>query len=148
MVRRGLTVPPGPPHGSRIERERGPCMAQHPLGRVLFTQQSALAGVGANSSSAIDIHDVTNLWLAAYATGSATGTSPTVTVQLDLFDNFNNVFPAVLTLTAIAGAPGHASGSCGLNTSNLTLPMSCQVTWTLGGTSPAFTNVDITLIGR
>jgi hypothetical protein len=144
---RAGSKPPTDPTSPAAPRKEA-VVATPPLGRVLFSKQAALAGAGATSSVAIDIHDVTNLWLAAATTGSATGTTPTLTVQLDLLDPYGNAYPAILALTAIAGAPGHASGSCGLNTSNLTLPMSCQVTWTLGGTTPAFTNVDITLIGR
>lgn len=123
-------------------------MATPPLSRVLFSQQSALAGAGAASSAEIDIHDVTNVWLVAVATGTSSGTSPTVTVQLDVFDNFGNVIPAVLALTAITGALGVAEGSCGLNVSDRVLPALCQVTWTLGGTNPAFSNVAVTLLGR
>lgn len=123
-------------------------MATQPLGRTLWSFQGSMSGAGTTSVGPFDIHDVTDLWLAADLTGSSSGTSPTLTVQLDLFDNFGNVYPAALTLTEFTSALGHAQASTGVHSGDLTLPMSCQVTYTLGGTNPAFTHVAITLAGR
>lgn len=127
-------------------------MAFSPYGRVLYSSEANLAGAGsATPSGIIDIRDVTDLWLAVYVVGTSTGTSPTLNVQLDVIDNFGNVFPAVLALSQITSAPGHAEASVGLHgysTNQRTLPSKCQVTYTLGGTNPAYPQVCITLAGR
>lgn len=123
-------------------------MAIYPYGRKVWsTDGVSLAGAGPTSVGPIDIHDVTDLWLAAFVANAPTGTTPSLTVQLDLLDQDGNIYPSVLALTALTAA-GHQSGSCGLHTSNLVLPMECQVTWTLGGTTPAFTGVTLSLYGR
>ncbi len=123
-------------------------MAIYPYGRKVWSLDGAsFVGAGSTSSVVLDIHDVTDLWLAAFVASAPAGTSPTLTVQVDLIDQDDNVYPAALALTALTAA-GHQSGSCGLHTSNLVLPMQCQVTWTLGGTSPEFSGVTLSLFGR
>jgi hypothetical protein len=123
-------------------------MAIYPYGRKVWSLDGAsLTGAGSTSSAVLDIHDVTDLWLAAFVANAPSGTTPTLTVQIDLLDQDSNVYPAALALTALTAA-GHQSGSCGLHTSNLVLPMQCQVTWTLGGTNPVFTGATLSLYGR
>lgn len=125
-------------------------MAYSPYGRTIFQLKADLSGAGSNSG-AIDIHDVTDLWLAAFVIGTPTGTTPTLTVQLDLLDVFGNLFPAALTLTALTASTTKASGSAGVHVTgsgSLVLPSQCQVAWTLGGTAPKFPGACISLIGR
>jgi hypothetical protein len=126
-------------------------VAYSPYGRILFQQKADLAGAGATSSSVIDIHDSTDLWLAAFIVGTPAGTTPTLNVQLDILDAFGNVFSNVLALTQLTGSTKSAQGSLGVHvngTGSLVLPSSCQITWTLGGTTPKFPATCITLIGR
>lgn len=125
----------------------------YPVGRLIWSQTASLSGAGTTHSGPIDIHDVADLWLAVAVAGSVTGTTPTLTVQLDLYDNAAtpNLFPAALTLTALTAAQLTASGSIGLHMPSpggIVLPMACQVTWVLGGTSPAFPGATISLFGR
>jgi hypothetical protein len=125
-------------------------MAYSPYGRIIFQKQFDASGAGSNSGT-IDTHDVTDLWLAAFVVGTPTGTTPTLSVQLDILDAFGNVFPAALTLTQLTASTTKASASAGVHvagTGSLVLPSQCQVTWTLGGTTPKFPQSCITLIGR
>lgn len=126
-------------------------MAFYPYARLLWSQTANLSGAGSTSSGQISLQDVTDVWLAAFAPSAATGTTPTLTVQLDVFDYAGNLFPAVLTLTEITTAPAHQAASAGLHiasTGSMVLPELCQVTWTLGGTTPAYPGVTLSLVGR
>lgn len=125
----------------------------YPLGRLVWSKTATLSGAGTYHSGPIDIHDVADLWLAAAAAGTSTGTNPTLGVQLDLYDNAAtpNLFPAALSLTSITAGPGEASASAGLHgvgSGWIVLPMKCQVTWVLGGTNPVFPAVTLSLFGR
>jgi hypothetical protein len=125
----------------------------YPVGRLIWSQSAALSGAGTTHSGPIDIHDVADLWLAVAVAGTVAGTTPTLTAQLDLYDNAAtpNLFPAVLTLTAVTASQLTASGSVGLHvpsTGGIVLPMACQVTWVLGGTTPSFPGATISLFGR
>lgn len=126
-------------------------MAIYPYGRLVWSFQGNLTGAGTKTSPPIDIHDVTDLWLAASVTGTSTGTTPTLNVQVDLLDNSANVFPAALALTQITTAPGHASGSAGMHIASpgsIVLPMLCQVSYVVGGTNPVYPGVTLSLFGR
>lgn len=125
----------------------------YPVGRLIWSQTANLAGSATTHSGPIDIHDVADLWLAVAVAGAVTGTTPTLTAQLDLYDNAAspNLFPAALTLSAVTASQLTASGSVGLHlpsAGGLVLPMACQVTWVLGGTAPSFQGVTISLFGR
>lgn len=126
-------------------------MAFSPYGRAVWQRQGTLQGAGITSTGPIDVRDATDLWLEAYVAGTPTGTTPTLTVQLDGLDAFGNVFPALLTLTALTPIVLRAQGSAGVHVpapGSLVLPAACQVTWTLAGTNPVFPSVSLTLTGR
>lgn len=125
----------------------------YPLGRLVWSKTADLSVAGTYHSGAIDIHDVADLWLAVAVAGAVTGTTPTLTAQLDLYDNAAtpNLFPAALTLTAATASQLTASGSIGLHlpsAAGFVLPMKCQVTWVLGGTNPVFPAATLSLFGR
>ncbi|HSS39369.1 MAG TPA: hypothetical protein VLT58_11415 [Polyangia bacterium] len=132
-------------------------MAYSPYGRYFWQPQGTIAS-SSNSTALnipntpIDIHDATDLWLAAFAPGNPTGTNPTLTVQLDVFDGFGNLFPAVLALTQLTGSTLKAHGSIGVHVqggTSLVLPAQCQVSWTIGGTAgPTWPGLCISLLGR
>lgn len=132
-------------------------MSYSPYGRYLWQKQfdvttSSNSTTLAVPNAAIDIHDATDLWLAAFVVGSPTGTNPTLNIQLDVFDYFGNLFPAALALTQLTGAVTKAQASIGVHVqagTSLVLPASCQVSWTIGGTAnPKFPGVCISLLGR
>lgn len=102
-----------------------------------------------NQQSSIDLRDVEDGWLTAYVTGQ-TGTTPTLTVTLNRFDNQGNAW-TVISLPAV-NATGPANGKQvdfgkhGGSTGNfVVLPAWGQVSWVVGGTTPSFTGVEIEL---
>ena len=132
-------------------------MSYSPYGRYFWQNKSDIT-TSSNSTAlstvaaTIDIHDATDLWLAAFVVGTPTGTTPTLNVQLDVFDYFGNLFSAVLALTQLTGAVKSAQASIGVHVqagTSLVLPATCQVSWTIGGTAnPKFPGVCISLLGR
>jgi hypothetical protein len=132
-------------------------MAFSPYGRFVWQHQGTITASGNSTtlttgSVPIDIHDATDLWLAAYAPNAPTGTTPTLTVQLDVLDEFGNIFPGVLALTQLTSSTLKAQGSIGVHVqggTSLVLPRSCQVSWTIGGTAnPTWPGLCISLLGR
>jgi hypothetical protein len=133
-------------------------MSYSPYGRYLWQYKADITSSNNSTAlavpnAAIDIHDATDLWLAAYVIGTPTGTTPTLNVQLDVFDYFGNLFAAELALTQLTGAVTKAQGSIGVHVqgtgTSLVLPATCQVSWTIGGTGgPKFPGVCISLLGR
>lgn len=133
-------------------------MAYSPYGRTIWQHQGTIVSSGNSTSlnianAPIDIHDATDLWLAAYAPNAPTGTTPTLNVQLDVYDVFGNLFAAVLALTQLTSATTKAQGSIGVHVqgtgTSLVLPETCQVSWTIGGTaSPTWPGLCISLVGR
>lgn len=131
-------------------------MAYSPYGRYFWQHQGTISGSGNSTalttgSVPIDIHDATDLWLAVFAPNSPTGTTPTLNVQLDVYDYYGNLFPGVLTLTQLTTSTLKAQGSIGVHVqggTSLVLPAQCQVSWTVGGTSPVWPGLCISLLGR
>jgi hypothetical protein len=126
-----------------------------PVARTLFTlassgQSTTLTTSG--NSQVINLTEVTDVWLTIYAAGTSTGTSPTLTVNIDGQDAVGNWFANLLfSPLVLTAAPNLTSGSLGLhmpNTAAFVLPAKARITWTLGGTNPAFPNVSICMIGR
>lgn len=128
----------------------------NPVPRTLWDLASSGLGttISANGNSGtplIDLIDVTDVWLSVYAVGTATGTSPTLNVQLDVQDPDGNWFLQVTKITQITTAPAYASVSAGLHiasTGSMVLPRWCRIAWTVGGTSPVYPQVSICLTGR
>jgi hypothetical protein len=102
------------------------------------------------NSGLITLMEVTDVWLGVYVTGTATGTSPTLDVQLDLGDPDGNWFPQAAKITQLTSSPNYTSVSAGLHVAGgLVLPRYGRITWTVGGTgSPTWPGVSISLIGR
>ncbi len=126
----------------------------NPVPRTLFDLASAgiSTTITANGNSAvIDLLDITDVWLSVYSAGTATGTSPTLNVQLDVQDPDGNWFPQVVKTTQITTAPAYTSVSAGLHiagSGSMVLPRWARVAWTVGGTSPVYPQVSICLTGR
>jgi hypothetical protein len=128
----------------------------NPIARTLWTLAGSglgttLSGAGSANSGAIDITSVTDLWLAVYVAGTATGTTPTLDVQIDVQDPAGNWFAQVAKITQLTSGPNYSTVSCGLHiasTGSMVLPAACRVTWTLGGSGPVFPQASISLVGR
>lgn len=103
-----------------------------------------------NSSphSNVDLRDIADVWLAV-SVSAISGAGASLQVQLDLFDNDGNVYPAALQLAAALTATGTASIAGGLHvaTKALVLPEWGRVSWTVAGSSPQIT-AQISLFGR
>ncbi|MDI5965726.1 hypothetical protein [Streptantibioticus silvisoli] len=103
------------------------------------------------ASTNIDLMSVTDVWLSVSITGTSTGTSPTLTVGLDVRDPDGNWFPSVLAATELTAGPGRVSACAGLHMPSaaaMVLPRWARVTWTIGGTNPVFPGASICLVGR
>jgi hypothetical protein len=105
-----------------------------------------------NVESAVDLRYVDDVAVLAAVTGLVTGTTPTLNVQLDLFDDIGNLIfqvgklPAALTATAQSGmfSVGKHAG-----TGQVVLSSWGRISWTVGGTaSPTFGGVEISVFGR
>lgn len=96
----------------------------------------------------VDLREANDVWLTAVVLGAVGGTaSPKLTVSLNVFDDQGNLYPAV-SLTAIAAINTPVAGACGVHgqgAAYIPLPAWGQVAWTVAGTSPTFTGVDISL---
>lgn len=100
-------------------------------------------------AGAIDVSRISNGLLVVNVANAPTGTSPTLTVLVDVADAFGNW---VLVSNA-AGISGSAIGTSGFTYGNVSsgyqLTDTARIRWTLGGTgSPSFTGVSFSLYGR
>jgi hypothetical protein len=128
----------------------------HPYARVLWDLQTSgigttLTASGTSGTTPISLREATDVWLAVYVTGTATGTTPTLDVQLDVQDADGNWFPQVVKTTQLTSTPNYSSISCGLHIAgagSMVLPHHCRVAWTLGGTNPVYPGTSISLYGR
>jgi hypothetical protein len=127
-----------------------------PYARMLWSLTNTgkgtdLSGAGSANSGKIDLKFVTDVWVSVFAAGTSSGTSPTLDVQLDVYDAQGNLIPQVAKITQLTAGPGRAAFSAGLHIAgagSMVLPRHGQITWTLGGTSPAFPGVEICVYGR
>lgn len=96
---------------------------------------------GVNLASAVDLRDVTDVWLSAFVAGTVSGAAPSLVANLDVYDDQGNLFPAVLSTAAITTGTGVGQYACGgLHTGgakSLVLPAWGRVSWAPGtGTFP------------
>lgn len=100
------------------------------------------------TSIPVDLSESTDVLLTVTVPpGALTGTTPTITVQLDGVDPAGNPIPAMVKTTIIT-VPGTYTVSGGLHSTGLVLPAAGKVTVVLGGASPAASSIQITLTGR
>lgn len=105
---------------------------------------------GVDLATAVDLRDVTDVWLSARVSGAVTGGAPSLVASLDVYDAQGNLFPAVLSTAAIAATLTGKTVSGGLHSGGanaLVLPAWGRVSWT-AGTTPSFVGVEISLYGR
>ncbi len=100
--------------------------------------------------SPVDIGGVTDLSLYVF-TGTKTA-SASLVVNLDLYDDDGNLFPAVMSTAAITASGAAPVVTCGLHGTTagtyLVLPSYARVSWVLSGSGASFAGVEITLYGR
>ena len=115
-----------------------------PTGQLAPTQQ--------NNMMPVDLRDVEDVWLTAMC-GGAAGTTPALTVSLNGFDDAGNAWQIIALAainTARVGNGKQASAGLygGSASAYAVLPQWGQVAWTVGGTTPSFSQVNIALFGR
>lgn len=103
-------------------------------------------------STAVNICSVTDIALYVAVASAPTGTTPSMTVQVDVLDDDGNVFAQVIKTAAITAAGSAAPVCAGLHGPTagtyLVLPQWVTVSWTVTGTTPAFPGTEISLYGR
>lgn len=111
----------------------------------------AIPGPNADYFTPVPLGAFTDLGLFVHC-GTPTGTTPSLTVQLDLYDDAGNLFPQVMKTAGITAAGSAAPVFTGLRggAAGLYVVMTNwgRVSWTLTGTTPVFPGVEIQLFGR
>lgn len=103
-----------------------------------------------NAESALDLRFVDDVTVYVNA-GTGAGSSPAMSVQLDVFDDLGGLYPQVAKLAAAFGsAGGTAWFSAGRHnaTSQIVLPAWGRISWIVTGATPSFTGVEIAVYGR
>jgi hypothetical protein len=102
-------------------------------------------------SGSIDLGKASDVGLFVHV-GTPGGTTPSLTVQLDLYDDLGNIYLQVLKTAAITTAGSAAPVFAGLHggsaSAYLVLPMWGRVSWAITGTTPSFPGTEIALYGR
>jgi hypothetical protein len=129
----------------------------NPRAELLWWSQTApgvgstLSVAGTYHSADVDLRDACDVWLAVYVAGTATGTTPTLDVWLDLKEASGGYLLQALHATQLTTAPAYSSISGGIHIAgvgSMTLPERGRITWTLGGTNPVYPQASIALYGR
>lgn len=119
------------------------------LGAAGNSNPNGWNATNANARSTLDLRDVTDVWVSAYAAGAVTGGAPSLVVNLDVYDDAGNLFAAVQSTTAITGTTSGQAASVGLHTGGakaMVLPSWGRVSWTVG--TGSFAGVEIAVFGR
>lgn len=132
----------------------------NPVPRTLWDLASSglgqtLTASGNSGTRLVDLLDVTDVTLSLYVAGTPSGTSPTLTAQLDVQDPDGNWLTAIVKTSTVNTSGASALAFAGLHMPNVSttsaaiaLPRWCRLAWTLGGTTPNFPQVSICLTGR
>jgi hypothetical protein len=105
-----------------------------------------------NAMTPVDLRDVEDLWITAMC-ASLAGTTPTLTVSLNQFDDGGNAWKqaalAAVSAAGIAGGQQLALGKHGAAGGNYSVFSAWgQVAWVVAGAGATFTGVDISLWAR
>lgn len=99
-------------------------------------------------TGAIDISRINNGLLVVTAANAPTGTSPTLAIFFDVADAYGN-WCQTSSATSIGGVVLTSSGTTyGVINNGYQLTNLGRIRWTVGGTTPAFTGISISLHGR
>lgn len=127
-------------------------MARAPLVTTVTDPQTiydpAPATITASGDSgALDLRNVSAVLVSASVAG-VTGTSPSLTLFFDVQDAIGN-WLQVATIGSALTAPGYTYGQAGpVAGSGYVLTGVGRVRWTVTGTTPSFTGVQFSVIGR
>lgn len=129
-------------------------MQVHHSAQLVWTNASAGAWptIAANGNSGvINVMPYQNIALLIAALGTPTGTSPTLQFTVTAEDNQGNQFSlgtgAQSTSITAAGNQMLSLG-LGLSSTPIFIPQLVLVSWVVGGTTPSFPNVQVSLYGR
>jgi hypothetical protein len=134
-------------------------MIYSPAARLLYTNLgdpvlgTGLSGAGtvhSNPNALVDLYDACDVWLAV-AVATSAGTSPTLDVYLDAQDWAGNWFTQLVHAPQITAGPGQSQVSAGIHitgSGSIVLPRWARITAVVGGTSPVYTGLSISLYGR
>lgn len=106
---------------------------------------------GVNLATAVDLRRVTDIALMVYVAGAVTGTTPSLVVNLDIYDVVGNLFPAALSTAAITATASGKIAYGGLfsgGTAQIVFPEWGRISWAVTGTTPSLAGVEISLYGR
>lgn len=103
---------------------------------------------GTASAPPIDLSATADVLLTVTVpAGALTGTTPSITVQLDGVDPAGSPIPAMVKTAAITAA-GTYTVSGGLHSAGQVLPATGRITAVVAGAAAAATGIQITLTGR
>jgi hypothetical protein len=97
-------------------------------------------------SGALNTSGIANGLLSVFVAG-ATGTTPSLAVYFDVQDAAGQ-WITTATLTAITSGPNFAFAQIGPGSGGYLITATGRVRWVVTGTTPNFTGVTISLIGR
>ena len=111
-----------------------------------------------NVKSPVDLRYIDDIWLSVNVANAPTGTTPTLKVFLNAFDDQGNLYGQGTTPLLVAPSSGSISTSGmtvvfggrhgGSGGAYFVLPEWGQVSWQVTGTTPSFSGVEIALYGR
>ena len=114
-------------------------------------------GGSAFGYSAIPLSRVSDVLITVIATGIAGTGTPTLTVTLSGFDDLGNLFGPLVSVSGVTAsgaggakfaAGGRPGGYGGTSSSYVVFPEYGQVAWTVSGTTPSFSGVEICVYGQ
>ena len=122
---------------------------------VLFQSPANTTINASGNSGLINMAGISACWLSVFAAGTSTGTSPTLDVYYDQMDGAGNLLTGIVHAVQLTAAPASTSLSFGAFINplsgiggGLVIAPYGRVQWVVGGTTPSYPNVTISLIGR
>jgi hypothetical protein len=103
-----------------------------------------------NAEAALDLRYVDDLSVLVAVTGTVSGASPQLSVQLDLFDDLGNLVTQVGKLASpLTGQNQSAMFSVGKHNANqVVLTQWGRISWSASGSGASFAGVQISAFGR
>ncbi|MBV6697444.1 hypothetical protein KV557_09940 [Kitasatospora aureofaciens] len=111
---------------------------------VYVTGPQAISASG--DSGALNTSGIAAALLSVFVAG-ATGTTPSLAVYFDVQDAAGQ-WITTATLTAITSGPNFAFAEIGPGSGGYLITGTGRVRWVVSGTTPSFTGVTMSLIGR
>jgi hypothetical protein len=115
-------------------------------GASIVHQDTGLTVTASGTTTDFSVRGHTTLWITAFIQ-TATGTTPSVSFYLEEQDANGHWIVTAQIGSALTTAPNYTAGFAGEAAGGL-LAGRARVSWTVTGTTPHFTGVDISVIGR